>query len=527
MANRDELALIRRARAGQAEAQLALGKLYLFGGVGLAKNKLTALHWLDRAARQDLSEAWLLIGRQIPAEAVRQSENPLEYCLWYERASNAGVLDAGLVLAQLVLIEHAHIAPPPLRERALSALESAAQGGLAAAQWLLAQQEGFPVSSTTPLPVPASAFVLERESNQTPETANWLMRAADGGVTEAQYVLMEEAWTGSDWAGFLRWAKPLALGMTQQSGAVPALEPHQVLLLLRCAQALDRVRANDDEQEDAGLPGLGDESLPFWELAAQSGDRQAQLWLGLRCARMTVNGERITSVTGAANFKKAIRWLTLAGEQDCAQAWYALSRIFMKPEFSQRNVADAQKYLLRAANLGYAAAQWECGSMAWRTRRENAGNEVMAVLWLQKAALQGVGAAQSLLEKIAPCSTPQLWAIQAQQMLTHEKSHAHPLLAARIELAVCFGLSLAEALLLDTKEADQGHCLMLDIRAHYGRSKRRLIAVQNGVQRQLLDRVERLFEDVDCGPKGPEGNYRQRVYRLKAMLPLLDLMQTA
>jgi hypothetical protein len=267
--------------------------------------------------------------------------------------------------------------------------------------------------------------------------------------------------------------------------------------------------------------------LSFWELAAQLGDRQAQLWLGLRYARMDVSGERVTSIAGAANFKKAIRWLTLAGEQDCAQAWYALSRIFMKPEFSQRNVADAQKYLMRAAELGYAVAQWECGSMAWRNRRENAGNEVMALLWLQKAALQGMGAAQSLLEKIAPCTTPQPWAVQAQQMLTHEKNHAHPFLAARIELAVCFGLSPAEALLLDMKEADQGHCLVLDIRAHYGRSKRRLIAVQSGAQRQLLDRVERLFEDVDCGPSGPEGNYRQRMYRLKAMLPLLDIMQTS
>ena len=42
MANREELAIIRGARAGRAEAQLALGKLYLFGSAGLPKSLPTA-----------------------------------------------------------------------------------------------------------------------------------------------------------------------------------------------------------------------------------------------------------------------------------------------------------------------------------------------------------------------------------------------------------------------------------------------------------------------------------------------------
>jgi hypothetical protein len=28
----------------------------------------------------------------------------------------------------------------------------------------------------------------------------------------------------------------------------------------------------------------------------------------------------------------------------------------------------------------------------------------------------------------------------------------------------------------------------------------------------------RLFENVDCGPGGPEGNYRQRLYRLRTLM---------
>ena len=57
MANREELGIIRGARAGNAAAQLELGKRYLFGGTGLPKSLPTALHWLDRAAQQDCAEA--------------------------------------------------------------------------------------------------------------------------------------------------------------------------------------------------------------------------------------------------------------------------------------------------------------------------------------------------------------------------------------------------------------------------------------------------------------------------------------
>jgi hypothetical protein len=102
--------------------------------------------------------------------------------------------------------------------------------------------------------------------------------------------------------------------------------------------------------------------------------------------------------------------------------------------------------------------------------------------------------------------------------LTRELLESQPLLAARLELAALFGLSRAEALLLDVKAADQGHCLVVDIRASYGRSKRRLVLLRTARERQALDRIVRLFESIDSGPDGLEGNYRQRLYRLKTWL---------
>ena len=112
-----------------------------------------------------------------------------------------------------------------------------------------------------------------------------------------------------------------------------------------------------------------------------------------------------------------------------------------------------------------------------------------------------------------------------RQYLSQETVSSYPFLAARIELAAVFGLSRPEALLLDIHAADKGHCLLVDIRKSYRRSKRRLILIQTGHERQTLSKICRLFEKVDCGPKGPEGNYRQRQYRLKTLLPAVMEME--
>ena len=142
MANRDELMIIRSARVGQATAQLALGKRYLFGGGGLPQSLATALHWLERAAEQNQQDAWLLIGNHIPFDIAHQAANPLRIALWYERAYEAGVAKAGLTLAMLVFA-HWPRADHSLRQKATGALQMAAESGLPEAQWLLAQQLGI------------------------------------------------------------------------------------------------------------------------------------------------------------------------------------------------------------------------------------------------------------------------------------------------------------------------------------------------------------------------------------------------
>lgn len=521
MANREELAIIRNARAGEAAAQLALGKLYLFGSAGLPQSLPTALHWLERAARQDCQQAWQLIGDHIPLELAQGSAAAL--APWYERAYDDGSVHAGLVFAQLALDASASGAAPAVpHPKAQRALEDAARAGFPAAQWLLARRREL-----APPPVrPSRANAAAPPGASAAASRAWLLRAADNGVAEAQAAVLEQAWDAGHWDDYLARALPQARALVAAAssrGQLQRLAPGDITLLSRVARLVDGGIG------PAPAPG---EPLCFWELAAAEHDRHAQLAMGLRCARMGIDGRRVAVGGGAANFKKAIRWLTMAGEQGLPEAWYALSRIYIKPEFSQRNVADAQRYLERAAEMGYADAQLECGNNAWRARRENESNDVHAAYWLQKAAAQGSSAAAALLRKIAPrLSTPpymetgRLFAGYQDKQRNEPRDAApraavsvQPLLAARLELAALFNLSRAEALLLDVPASDRGHCLVIDIRASYGRSKRRLVLVETAQERIALDRIGRLFEQIDCGPSGPEGNYRQRLYRLRTLL---------
>ncbi|RZT05878.1 hypothetical protein SAMN05216319_4825 [Duganella sp. CF402] len=472
MANREELGIIRGARAGDADCQLALGKLYLFGGAGLPLNVPTALHWLCRAAQQGRDEAWRLIGGHIPHEiAVHRLP---EVVGWYQRAAEAGIEPAGLVLEQL-LQQSQQPQQPPLAPTAA---------------------------------VPADPVRAQRAAAPRRPASAW---RADNIIAPAEHARLDALWQ-QDPALFLEQARPLLRRLL--AAAPPDAEaarggdwlpsPQQLLLLARCAELL--------APSDAELQQCR-------ELAAWGGDRNAQLALGLWFARMDGDGKRQSSGIAAVNFKRAIRWLTLAGEQGLAEAWFALSRIYLKPEFSHRCVAEAQTYLERAAEMGHRGAQLECGMYAWRNRRTDEHSDVRAAYWLQKAAAQGCAEAEAALMRVVAAPKEASWMTSIVTCLTRELLESQPLLAARLELAALFGLSRAEALLLDVKEADQGHCLVVDIRASYGRSKRRLVLLRTARERQALDRIVRLFEAIDSGPDGLEGNYRQRLYRLKTWLP--------
>lgn len=523
MATREQIGFIRNARAGKATAQLLLGKYYLFGGAGLQKNVATALYWLHRAALRDVEEAWLLIGTHVPFDIAMRAPDPMHLSIWYERAYGSGVVQAGLVWARLLLARPGGMTEAGLHCRILAALEAAANAGIVDAQWLLAQelkkasrvayeQEAAPAA---PAGMTRSGKAIEKGALE------WAMRAAANGVLQAQHALADRAWSLQDRPAFLQWSTPVAQAIAQRSsgrGAAAALSEKEATLLTRYARA----RAETQDVD-------ADEIERCWELAANAGDKDAQFALGLWYANIDERDDRLVRSTRKSSYKKAIHWLTAAGEQGMAKAWYALHHVYVRPNtgLTEHSAADVQRCLERAAERGHSAAQLELGKACWRGRRAREGNDVRAAWWLQKAAAQGEADALALLRTVAGDATPAPWAEAARQRFTHDMVGTHPFLAARIELAALFGLSLPEALLLDMNAADNGHCLVVDIRTLHARSKRRLILIRTGEERLALTRITRRFANIDCGSGGPEGNYRQRLYLFNKYFPSSGVQRKA
>lgn len=501
MATREELLIIRSARGGQPLAQLALGKRYLFGGGGLPQSMTTALHWLERAAEQNQQDAWRLIGSFIPYEVARHTNDQLRTTIWYERAYEEGIPTAGLVLFRLInaIGEQADSA---LRKKAKHALQSAANAGLPDAQWLLAQELGIR-ELTARLPANIHPQVLK----QRDQALEWAARAAKSGVIEAQYVLANYSWNYFNYLKYLFWALPLAQRI-ERSGARQRNYTQQDLeVFSRCARALIITCDSNNRLIERYL-----------KIMADCGDLDAQITLGLWIARIDQLGERITGIKGVAHYKKSLRWLDAAAERGADIALYAMSRIYLKPEFSRRSVTEARRHLEMAANAGHVRAQVELGLAAWRGRRIDKRSDIQAVYWLQKASDQGHKVARAMLNKIAQPLRCAEWARVAREFFNRELTNQYPLLAARIELGYWFGLSRAEALLIEIDRADHGHCLEVDISREHLRCRRRLIPIQTGEQRQSLDKVMRIYEARERDPSGPEGSYRQRLYRFRSLM---------
>lgn len=54
-------ALLKRAKSGNADAEMQLGKCY-FEGQGVQENKTEALRWIEKAAEQGIVEAQMMVG---------------------------------------------------------------------------------------------------------------------------------------------------------------------------------------------------------------------------------------------------------------------------------------------------------------------------------------------------------------------------------------------------------------------------------------------------------------------------------
>lgn len=512
MASRDDLLILKAARTGAADAQLALGTRYYLGNGSLPQSTETAFYWLVRAARQGLAEAWAMIGRAIPYDLVRTLSRPHEAATWYEGAFDAGVQEAGIVFSRLVLENSDHFAHKS-KDKAVTVLKQLAEQDDHDAQWLLAQHlaqlesdqyrsANDQIHLTPPL----------KEAKE-----HWIKQAALAGVEEAQYSLLERCWQAGDYSGFSENATPMVERLIKDHEAQlrdpspqcasVSLTENEVTLLLRQSQRLLERYVSD-------LPN----ARKLLELAALANNHEAQYHLGMLHARLDHDCRRVFPAHGQANYLAAVPWLNAAGTGDVAEAWHGLSMIYAKAEYFQRDLSISRQYLSRSAEMGFAHAQFDYGQYLWRTRRDSPMHDIHALSWWKRAADQGHHEALIAASRFSAKNNPETWAIEIAKSLTPKLRKSHPFLSARIDLAAAFRLSKSEAILIEVSHADRGHCIEVDIRKLHARSKRRLILIENTEQRMTLDFISRLFSDVKSSFDGPEGNYRQRQYRLRNII---------
>jgi TPR repeat protein len=130
--------------------------------------------------------------------------------------------------------------------------------------------------------------------------------------------------------------------------------------------------------------------------AAESGDREAQFSLGLRCCVQEGEGR---------DLEQGLRWYQKAAEQDHLLAQLNLGKMLAAGEGGPQDVAASERWLRRSAEGGDAGAQFALGfkrrmeslDLDCKTRGES---RVEAYKWLTLSAEQGYHKAASSCEQV-------------------------------------------------------------------------------------------------------------------------------
>lgn len=457
--------MIREAQSGHADAQLAVGKLYLNGGSGLKQDSNTAFYWLRKAAFAGNAEAQRLIGGGGGAavDAGNDATKP-------EHASEPESPKADLALADWLLTGQV---PANDEVTALEVLRRAANQGEKSAQLRLA------------ILLQASDDPKENE-----EAAYWLERAARLGSTAAAVRLADWYWDRFD---------PASRAWLEKAGQTAEPELLYRLGVMRAAK---------------GMPIDAADAIGK---AAAHGNRKALLYYGL--LHTSPLGKPVTGV--ANNLKKAAFWLEKASHGGSGQASFELHQLYRLRQFSLKNAALAHKYLETAARQGHAQAQY---LLALACLRDSVGHdsEIAGATWLLAAAKQGHATAAALGRLLYARNPPPAAAVRMEQSrITKLLARTRIALAARLEVAAAFGLTIPELLLFDPDDADRTNFLVLDLRRSVRRARRHILAVETPEERTLLDRARRLLSASNPHPTDVRGSLAQRRLDLQQSIRLL------
>lgn len=468
MATQNAMRLIKSARQDDAEAQLALGALYLTGGEGLAANPLAAASWFSRAWKNGRAEAAVYIAEGIPPPSRESNCMPLNYVSACQAAVAQGSAVASFHLGELL---QAGRGVTQDRQAALAAFARAAEAGHAAAACRL------------------SDLLVEGGGEGAPaDVRRWLEQAAERGDAAAARRIADLLWQERD-VDAIPWLTPLA-----EAGEAESMCRLGELLLA------------------AGNPAQGGHWL---KRAAQRNHARA-LWLHGRAhaRRLLALAAPVPDVPSSP--LAAARLLERAAAQDWAPAWWDLARIFEHVGFSRRDLRAAREHLERAARAGIPEAQLALGERL-AARAGDLPAWLAAGRWLEAALDAGQARAEKSLAVIAdraPQWSPQVRA--AQRRLLPLLANERPRLAARLALAASFGLTTRETVFFDPAGvgADQGWCLLVDVSAHFHYKPWRLVRVETAAQPETLAAARETFMRTDAVTDLAGNDTRRRARQL-------------
>lgn len=104
------------ARAGDARAQLLLGKLFFKGAPGVAADHVTARRWLMSAAQAGQPAAAHYVGLILKNGSDGQTPDPVGAAHWMTVGARAGIADSQFLLGEM-LLEGAGVAADPQQAR--------------------------------------------------------------------------------------------------------------------------------------------------------------------------------------------------------------------------------------------------------------------------------------------------------------------------------------------------------------------------------------------------------------------------
>lgn len=499
MASRQVLKEIQRARLGNPDAQLTLGKIYLTGGAGLPVNLKAAYRWLSAAADKGYNEASWLIGESIPGEMVDCPKRAYPY---YTHAANQGSAAAMITVARWKLT--GTIDQAGNKSEALSLLHAAAERGNTEAQFEL------------------GAMACRGETQS--EHIHYLHDLANSGRRDAQLLLAEYYWhlgRGDLWHPNQTPGHPVETEVRSHSER-HAL--HSALIWHERAWPSNNRRKTPPDQAYIRacllLREEGSDALRWLEVAAGNGHAQAAYLLGLAfMGEKFINGLHSNPSSNAPsrlqscrrNYKWAAKWLEASAASSLPEAFMALWILHGIRGANPGTGKPRGHFLLSAAELGHPHAAYELARMLWRGKKT--GNDLEAATWALRAARRGIVAALNHLHQETD---------SARESLTDEENRTidsiadhNPSLATRLEMALWFNLREHECLLLDVNAADAGDFLVIDVRAAYGKARRRIVRIDSARHRNLISRAHNLLQRDEMNLDDVTGDYasRRRLFR--------------